>query len=477
MIYILHFKPITCSGNVNSQFATAVSSGSNSSFGSAVPGSAFSPIKPAAVTNGTPGSKALPRARLPPPSKIPASAVEMPGDSLANLDVQFGGLDLQFGAAGSDSGSMGGGGFDFGGGNAINSAVSSAAKNIAVSGAGLVVGGSSGKADLESKFSSIPAPTGADKSMESSTGYKSLQQQPSVKEVNQSLTSALSAAGIKPSGSSDPNLVGYGGQRSDKSSSSSSYPQRSPGPQQQQQVLDHRSKQADSLGSAGGYPGNSYSYQPSGGAKSASQYGGSSNYQTTGGYERQASSGYSSTNGLGSAASSAYGGNVSGYNSATPGSGSNYSANSGYNSSSYNAASSSSSSNYSPYNNNGSSNSYSSSKANNASGYSSASQQQQQQFSTSDTTTTTTSSAAGKFDGTSVSNSNNTTSNNSGYPVSSSGSYGLGSSSANSRGSGGGVAAASAGSNKMLPNLPPGVANVIPQYMIGAGAGAGGKHF
>lgn len=37
------------------------------------------------------------RARVPPPSKIPATAVEMPGDALNNigyLDVQFGGLDF-----------------------------------------------------------------------------------------------------------------------------------------------------------------------------------------------------------------------------------------------------------------------------------------------------------------------------------------------------------------------------------------------
>lgn len=37
------------------------------------------------------------RARVPPPSKIPSSAVEMPGDNLSNigyLDVQFGGLDF-----------------------------------------------------------------------------------------------------------------------------------------------------------------------------------------------------------------------------------------------------------------------------------------------------------------------------------------------------------------------------------------------
>ena len=65
-------------------------------------GSAFSPIKPAAVTNGSGDRKALPRARLPPPSRIPSSAVEMPGagqdSGLSNLDVQFGGMDLQFGA-------------------------------------------------------------------------------------------------------------------------------------------------------------------------------------------------------------------------------------------------------------------------------------------------------------------------------------------------------------------------------------------
>ena len=70
---------------------------------SSVPGSAFSPIKPAAVTNGSGDrGKALPRARLPPPSRIPSSAVEMPGagqdSGLSSLDVQFGGMDLQFGA-------------------------------------------------------------------------------------------------------------------------------------------------------------------------------------------------------------------------------------------------------------------------------------------------------------------------------------------------------------------------------------------
>ena len=36
-----------------------------------------------------------------PPSSSKAPAVEMPGDSLGRLDVQFGGLDLQFGGSGS----------------------------------------------------------------------------------------------------------------------------------------------------------------------------------------------------------------------------------------------------------------------------------------------------------------------------------------------------------------------------------------
>ena len=38
------------------------------------------------------------RPRMPPSSKIPSSAVEMPGDNVAQLDVQFGGLDLKFGS-------------------------------------------------------------------------------------------------------------------------------------------------------------------------------------------------------------------------------------------------------------------------------------------------------------------------------------------------------------------------------------------
>lgn len=57
--------------------------GANSSFGDTV--------------SSQPTVRKTTRARVPPPSKIPSSAVEMPGDTLNNigyLDVQFGGLDF-----------------------------------------------------------------------------------------------------------------------------------------------------------------------------------------------------------------------------------------------------------------------------------------------------------------------------------------------------------------------------------------------
>ena len=53
------------------------------------------------------------RSRMPPSSKIPSSAVEMPGDNVTQLDVQFGGLDLKFGGSSSNDNS-GMGGFEYG---------------------------------------------------------------------------------------------------------------------------------------------------------------------------------------------------------------------------------------------------------------------------------------------------------------------------------------------------------------------------
>jgi len=341
---------LSYSSGGSSQFSAA-NSGSNT-FGSSAPGSAFSPIKPAAVTNGTTGSKALPRARLPPPSKIPSSAVEMPGDSLSNLDVQFGGIDLQFGAN-SESSSTVGSGFDFSGGSGLSSSTK----------------------DLEAKYS-IPV-SSTDKSLDFKPGSSA------VKDVNQSLSSALSAAGIKPSGSTDS--VGYPSNPRAENKSNFA-PQRSPGPQLE------RSKPPAVTDSLGGYNNSGYPYQSSSQSKSNNQYGHQNNpYQSNSNYERQNSSGYSSTNGL---SSSSYSGSVggSGYNSssATPNS-NNYSSsttnngslsNSNYNN--YNVPVTS----YSSYNsgNNSYSSKQSSNNYNNTTSHS--------QFPVSESTTTPSSSAA-----------------------------------------------------------------------------------
>ena len=63
-----------------------------------------------------PGGGRTGSSRMQPPSSSKAPAVEMPGDSLGRLDVQFGGLDLQFGGSGSaNSDAMtGSSGFEFG---------------------------------------------------------------------------------------------------------------------------------------------------------------------------------------------------------------------------------------------------------------------------------------------------------------------------------------------------------------------------
>jgi len=233
---------------------------------SSVPGSAFSPIKPAAVTNGSGDrGKALPRARLPPPSRIPSSAVEMPGAGgqdagLSSLDVQFGGMDLQFGA-GSGGGEAAVSGLDF---------------NAAPGQSGPV----KESHGLESKYGhsghSITSSVGDRKPEDSYKSASSLAPG-SVKEVNQSLSSALSAAGIKPSGGSGDSVPGY--VRPGVGSS-----QRSPGP-----VIT----KSDTLG----YNSQAY-YQ--GDRQSGSGKSNYNSYGGQGGYDRQNSSGYSGSNGLNS---------------------------------------------------------------------------------------------------------------------------------------------------------------------------------
>merc|ERR1712012_764008 len=335
-----------------------------SSFASAAPGSAFSPIKPAAVTNGSgSASKALPRARLPPPSKIPSSAVEMPGDSLSNLDVQFGGLDLQFGGAPGSNNENNSTNFDFGAGSPPSQ-----------------------KQDLEKeRFSSIPpGPPGKPEAVGPSASldsYKSqgASQSAGVKDVGQSLSSALASAGIKPSSSTD-SVPGYGrvgeaggSSRSSETGKSRGYgAQRSPGP-----LL----AKADNLG---GYNNGATSYSGYQGGKAGQGFPQSSSGYP-GGFERQQSyNSGASSNGL-TGGYSSRGGGSSAYNPPREASFSNsYGSGNGVNSSS-------TSTNYSPYT--GSSNSYSSSsnksssQQQSSSSFSSSQQQTSSSFSSSAATT------------------------------------------------------------------------------------------
>merc|ERR1712106_108592 len=432
---------------------TSTTSHQQSSFNSPAPGSAFSPIKPAAVTNGSSGgSKALPRARLPPPSKIPSSAVEMPGagDSLSNLDVQFGGLDLQFGGSNNDSNSSN---FDFNA--APGPGVSSTPPGPA-------------KDSLDNKYvHSIQS--GAKAEAPPLDSYKA-PGQPSlapgtVKDVNQSLSSALSAAGIKPSSSTD-SVPGYGreGPTRPDSKSNSGYgvpgsaPQRSPGPM---------ITKAETLG----YNSPAYSYQSNN--QSQQSKGNFTSYPSGQSYERQNSSGYSSTNGL----SSSYGGGSGGsssYNSGAPSNNSGYANNGGgysgsqqsnnFNSGYGNAATT----NYSPYTSN---NSYSSkSGAPSSTSYipTSATSTSLSQYSNSQDNSISTSTSKSSYDTATVSAPGYGTVPTTGLGLSASMVGGQSVSSASKM-------SVNTTSGKMVPGMPPGVASVLPaQYMIGANAAAAG---
>jgi len=481
-----------------SSFSTAVSTGAvssgytaststqhnNSSFSSPAPGSAFSPIKPAAVTNGTSSSSKVPRARLPPPSRIPSSAVEMPGDSLSNLDVQFGGLDLQFGASNNDSTSSSNYDFSSAPGAQVNQTPPSNQKTIA-------------NDSLESKYAShsIPSQQKPDQLPSVAPGSSPLDsykapgvQAPGsavgVKDVNQSLSSALSAAGIKQSASSD-NVPGFG--RSEQSSrpdskSAASYgvpgagvpgqTQRSPGP-----LLNNT--KADTLG----YNGPSYSYQPSNqsqAGKSTGNYSSSGYPSSASSYERQNSSGYSSTNGLGNTYGSGSGsGSNSTYsaNSTVPGnfSSSGYNSvsqpanNSSFSNSGYGSSSAATTNSYSPYTSN---NSYSKSATPSTSynaAATTASASSLSQYPESSVKT-------GSGYESSVSSSSNVYSGSNSVTSTAGNSLGLvGSSSvSNSSKMGGMVPPTTSTTGKMMPGagMPPGVASVLPaQYMIGGTAG------
>ena len=412
------------------------SSGANQgSFNSAAPGSAFSPIKPAAVTNGSADrGKSMPRARLPPPSRIPQSAVEMPGagdGSLSNLDVQFGGMDLQFGGGGGGSTSSNNDlEFNAAPGKGMSSSTTPSKDGSYVHS----IQSSGGKDDSFKAASSSLAP-GA------------------VKDVNQSLSSALSAAGMKTGGGSDASSVpGYGrndstgGSQGPRSADKYGANQRSPGP-----LLG----KTDNLGYGGSQSGYPYQSGGSGGKSSYNSY--SSSGQS---YDRQnSSSGYSGSNGLNSSYGGGSGGSSS-YNSGGGQSGSYSSNSAGFNSS--------------QQANNFGSSGYGA--VTTTAGYSSFSSNNSYSGKSSVSVTTAGSSYLSSSGATVSSLSQYTATGNestvqsqskSSYDNSQSSSAGLGLSSVTNSSK---MSVNTTQGNKLVPGMPPGVAGVLPaQYMTPAG--------
>ena len=113
-----------------------------------------------------------------PTSSMGAPAVEMPGDSLGRLDVQFGGLDLQFGGSGNSANSDNISGFEF---------------------------GTSGSKVADD-----------DKAVKAKESYA-----PSAKEVNKSLSNALTSGGkLNPTASTAANNDSFSKAASQSASSS-----------------------------------------------------------------------------------------------------------------------------------------------------------------------------------------------------------------------------------------------------------------
>ena len=406
------------------------SSGANQgSFTSAAPGSAFSPIKPAAVTNGSADrGKSMPRARLPPPSRIPQSAVEMPGagdGSLSNLDVQFGGMDLQFGGGGGGSTSSNNDlEFNAAPGKGMSSSTTPSKDGSYVHS----IQSSGGKDDSFKAASSSLAP-GA------------------VKDVNQSLSSALSAAGMKTGGDAS-SVPGYG--RNDSTGGSQPRSADKYGPASNQRSPGPLLGKTDNLGYGSSQSGYPYQSGGSGGK------GGYNSYSSSGqSYDRQnSSSGYSGSNGLNSSYGGGSGGSSS-YNTGSGQSGSYSSNNTGFNSSQQ--ANNFGSSGYGAVT---TAAGYSSFSSNNSySGKSSSVTTAGSSYLTSGTTVSSLSQYT-------ASNESTVSQSKSSYDPSQS-SAGLGLSSVTNSSK---MSVNTTQGNKLVPGMPPGVAGVLPaQYMTPAG--------
>ena len=194
------------------------------------------------------------RSRMPPPSKIPNSAVEMPGDQLGRLDVQFGALDLQFGGGSNSANGDNVNSFEFNGSGGASNAASSA------SAAAAAAPPSSSANDADGKLNKAAPPASA-----SADSYS--HHPPSAKEVNKSLSNAMSAGGA--GGSGKLANEGFDGRKPQASSA-----------QQQGYARDKQGNESLYHGSSqGGY--NNYGKSYGGGGHHP--YGGSNNqYQSYG---------------------------------------------------------------------------------------------------------------------------------------------------------------------------------------------------
>lgn len=147
----------------------AVTTSKDTLYSSYAQASAFTTINKGAgaASSKQPGGRRPPTAAAAVSSKVPA--VEMPGDSLGRLDVQFGGLDLQFG----------------GGSASASNDMSSAAAASAATAGGFEFG------------------TDNDKTSTSKTNDVSFA--PTAKEVNKSLSNALTSGGkLNPTANTAP---------------------------------------------------------------------------------------------------------------------------------------------------------------------------------------------------------------------------------------------------------------------------------
>ena len=235
------------------------------------------------------------RSRMPPPSKIPNSAVEMPGDSLARLDVQFGGLDLQFGGGGSSANSDGVSSFEFNGnlpGNAVQGPSQSQSTQQNTNKEDKYLSGDKAK-NVSVNVSAVSSSSGVPSGANNIDAYGH-PHAPSAKEVSKSLSNAMSGG----------KLVGQGNDSFDPRKQVASgagpggYPSRGPPPPPGGMDMKAANDVLSGYAQQNNY--NNYSKQSSyGNQYSQNQYGGPTNpnqSSTYGSSSASSSSGYASQN-------------------------------------------------------------------------------------------------------------------------------------------------------------------------------------